>query len=312
MKRSPWFPVWAGFQDDEPFLAVSAEAELLYLRAVARCKQQGQGRAGGHIGRQQLRRLADKMVAGPDDLAAELVAIGLWVDGGGGWQIPAYGGWNTSADDEAAEAAANGRRGNHARWKHPGPFETCGKCHRVNENAAPNVSPDESPPIAPRSPPDSSTDRPPTPETSLDRDQTETETRPPLPPRGHFTAGDADVVELADAAVQAATLDPTALATDTDRHLVAAALDTGHGTADITAAAAAAADNGRRPREYLRAILRRLGEEPPARPPRPQPPAERRGALDDERAPCTTCHSTRFIDGPGGLEHCPDCITART
>ena len=255
MKRSPWFPVWAAFQDDEPFLSVSAEAELLYLRAVARCKLDGQGDAEGVVSRHQLRRLTDKMDTDPMELCRQLCEadpVPLWVAlPDGRFRIRAYGEWIRSAEQYRQARAEHARRANHARWQHEGPVESCRRC---------NVSPDESD----RSPHGVPTESP-------DVTQDDTIQDPPLPPIGPST--EAAVTELAaaglaDEDVQRATLDPSAIANRLTLDAVGAVLAAGHQrSAVLDAGSEAQAKNPRDPEAYLRAILKRLATEPPA--PRP-------------------------------------------
>lgn len=249
MKRSPWFPLWAAFQDDEPFLSVSAEAELLYLRAVARCKLDGQGDAEGVVSRHQLRRLTDKMTADPDELCRQLCEadpVPLWVAlGDGRYQIRAYGAWVRSAEQYRQARAEHARRANHTRWNHEGAFESCRRC---------NVSPGESDRTPPGLPTDSQTVT-----------QDDTRQDPPLPPIGHPSPATAELVQLADQVVQRATMDPTALADEPMRDLVAAAVANGRTLAEVLAAGTEASA-GHRPLGLLRAILKRLATEPPAPP----------------------------------------------
>ncbi len=255
MKRSPWFPLWAGFQDDEQFLSVSAEAELLYLRAVARCKLDGQGDAEGVVSRHQLRRLTDKLSTDPDELCRQLCEadpVPLWVAlGDGRYQIRAYGAWVRSAEQYRQARAEHARRANHTRWKHEEPFESCRRC---------NVTPGESDRTPPGLPTESQTVT-----------QDDTRQYPPLPPMGPSTeaaVSELAAAALADEAVQRATLDPTAVASRRTLDLVGEVLAAGHRPADVLDAGSETAEKGARdPEAYLRSILKRLAGEPPA--PRP-------------------------------------------
>lgn len=247
MKRSPWFPLWAAFQDDEPFLSVSAEAELLYLRAVARCKLDGQGDAEGLVSRHQLRRLTDKMSTDPAELCRQLCEadpVPLWVDlGDGRYQIRAYGEWVRSAEQYRQARAANAKLANHTRWGHEGPVTSCRRCYPDD------VSPGHSH-RTPYGVPKDSLDVP-------------DDTKHPPTPHGTPDPAVAELVQLADQVVQRATMDPTALADEPMRDLVAAAVANGRTTAEVLAAGTEASA-GHRPLGLLRAILKRLATEPPA------------------------------------------------
>lgn len=250
MKRSPWFPVWAAFQDDEPFLSVSAEAELLYLRAVARCKLDGQGDAEGVVSRHQLRRLTDKMDTDPMELCRQLCEADpdpLWVDlGDGRYQIRAYGDWVRSAEQYRQARAANAKLANHTRWGHEGPVASCRRCNPED------VSPGHSH-RTPYGLPKDSLDVP-------------DDTKHPPTPHGTPSPAAAELVQLADQTIQRATMDPTALADEPMRDLVAAAVANGRTHAEVLAAGVDAS-TGNRPLGLLRAILKRLATEPPG--PRP-------------------------------------------
>ena len=311
MKRSPWFPVWAGFQDDEQFLAVSAEAELLYFRATARCKQLDQGTTGGQLGRHQLRRLCDKMTAAPDDLAAELVTVGLWAETAAGWRVVAYGEWNTSADEERQARADASRLANHTRWKHDGPVAGCTRCNK-------DVSPGHSgrTPNGDETDSERRSDR--SPEPSLDVDETRCrrdETTPPYPPTGATPPGAAAelaVVALADQLIEAIGL-LGAEANQGERNYTARALARGWSPTALhdEALAIGGRDDIREHRAYLGAVLKRCANEDPAGPGAALP--ERRGALYDERTPCATCDGSGMIGGigddgrPEPVTPCPAC-----
>ena len=319
MKRSPWFPVWASYQDDEQILALSAEAELLYLRGVARCKQLDQGRDGGQIGRHQLRRLTDKMATDREHLAAELVDAGLWQETPNGWWVKAYGEWNSSAEEERAERAENGKRGNHARWKHKEPFETCTACHPVDNGVSPGES--GATPVGVR--PDSEPDRQATPQPSLDVDETRCrrdETTPPPPPPTEATptgaATDPGPVVLADRLIESVGI-VGEVANQGERNYVARALVRGWPDQALLdeALEIGGRDDVRDHRAYLLAVLKRYANESPE-PAATDPP---RPLLHDQRPPCS---NAGCVDGwvgglddgtgrPGPVERCPDCTGVR-
>lgn len=311
MKRSPWFPVWAGFQDDEPFLAVSAEAELLYLRGVARCKQLDQGADGGHLGRHQLRRLCDKMTGPPADLAAELCAAGLWVEVATGWAVPAYGEWNRSAEEDRHTRALNAKQGNHTRWKHTGKVDDCPIC---NKDETPGGS--GSTPIGLR--PDS--DRSPKPSLDVDEIRLD-ETTPPGTDARHGAPPTADgplVVRVVDSMLARLGYATAPPAGPDLRAYTAKALAQGWTAADLTELANEA---GTRVDVFdalgwLRGGLKRLANEDPPPPTsngygyrQPDPP---RPTLHDERPPCAPCGASGWVDHPdGGVVRCPECNTVR-
>lgn len=128
-------------------------------------------------------------------------------------------------------------------------------------------------------------------------------------------ADDPVVVGLADQATQRATLDPSALADERTRELVAEALTLGLTPAAVLSAGSdAAANDPKHPRPYLRAILTRMVTEPLVRPAATVTAfaahGHRRGALDDERAPCARCNGFGVVDHPdGGMVQCPDCTS---
>lgn len=242
MKREPWFPLWALFQEDESILPLSIEAEAVYARSIGKAKLL---KKDGRIHRLHLPYLCAKATLPCDAIAAELEAQGLWIDEGNGWWfIPAYDGWNGTADDAQAAKADSGRLGNHVRWKHPGQLADCPVCNRTESHRDSQGS---------QTRPDQTI-----------RDQTRPD--PDGPPRD--TEADADsaglvVVELADRLVQSATLDPAAVAEESERTLVAQVLTQGHPETTLVSAAADAATKGRQPRRYLRKILERLASETP-------------------------------------------------
>lgn len=95
-------------------------------------------------------------------------------------------------------------------------------------------------------------------------------TTPPTPPSPQ-TQADPDsaglvVVGLADRLVQSATLDPSALADDDERQLVAEALAAGVAESAMLRIAGDATAKARKPRPYLRAGIERLTAEASTRP----------------------------------------------
>jgi hypothetical protein len=292
MKREPWFPLWALFQEDESILPLTIEAEAVYNRSIGKAKIL---KKGGRVHRVHLRNLCDKATLPAASIAAELEAQGLWVDEGDGWwRIPAYDDWNGPADQDHAAKVDSGRLGNHIRWKHGGELADCRTCNR---SASPSASQCES--LGSQTRPDQN--RP-------------DETRPD-PDGSHCDSqADADsagllVVELADRILQSALVDPTAVADESERALIAQVLTLGHPETTLVSAAADAATKGRKPRAYLRQILSRLAAEAPTAESRPRP--ESRPRLDDERPWCGTCAATRWVDvDGGGVARCPDCSRA--
>lgn len=268
MKRAPWFPLWAAYQDDLPFLMVSADAELLYIRAVARCKLDGQGDDGGIVHAGQLDRLCHKLGSDPRALAAELCATRptpLWRDlGDGTWLIVAYGTWNRSAEQGRAAKAAGARRGNHARWQHPGPVETCPICVPPGQSHT-----------------DSDSESDPGQKTSKTRRD---ETTPPDRSHtdSHTDGPDLAVVEVADQLIGRLFVDAVASAVELER--IEGALRRGWTVEQITDAGLEAVSRPavRDPRAYLdKTLLRLASENPPVTGPRvaataarPVPPVE--------------------------------------
>lgn len=141
----PWVPLDANFQDDEQILDLTAEAELVFLRALGLSMRRG---SEGLIHRSHLRGLCDKFDMGPDarlEVAAELVGVGLWgALGDDEWLILSWESWRSPADSRddlgRNDASDRGKLANHSRWKHEGEFRECRRCFPEN----PLVDPSES------------------------------------------------------------------------------------------------------------------------------------------------------------------------
>lgn len=141
-------PLDVNFQDDDKLLAVSAAAELVYIRAMALSKRL---LSDGYIAPSHLRRLCDKLDDRPEDLADELVDRGLLAPLDGGYRIVAWMKHNKPAD-EIREASENGRRGSLIRWHNEGKHDDqsadgCPKCEKASPPSSPPSSPLDGPPI---------------------------------------------------------------------------------------------------------------------------------------------------------------------
>lgn len=151
-----WVPLDANYEDDDKIAAVSALAELVFIRSLALAKRLG---TDGAIARPQLRRLDDKLddVGGDRSaIAKELVEAGLWTETDNGWQIASWTTWNrTTADVEAltTRKSAGGKLGNHRKWRHDGPVEQCPKCYPPSDSDRSSDSDSESDPSRSRSDP---------------------------------------------------------------------------------------------------------------------------------------------------------------
>jgi len=149
MKREPWFPMDANYQDDPDIIVLSLGAEVAYFRSVALAKRL---KGDGVVTDGLLRRICDKfdqLGNQPSDMEAaiahELVDVGLWQLTEGGYLITAYESWNGDADLAAQLAPELGRWGAHLRH-HVEKDKTSPKC-RYCMGAPPPQG------IAPHSPP---------------------------------------------------------------------------------------------------------------------------------------------------------------
>lgn len=112
-------PLDVDFPDDPAVVALSLEAELLYLRALCLAKRT---LTDGAIHPGHLRRLTDKMSTAPELLAGELVDAGLWTNAQVGWQIRSWLEHNRSADEitQELDRRRTAARERTRRWRERG------------------------------------------------------------------------------------------------------------------------------------------------------------------------------------------------
>ena len=134
-------PLHVHYRRDRAIRAAGANAELLYLRALAFARA---NRTGGVIEDFDLDELGTGI---PDatDSAATLVRVGLWVTSGAGWLIRSWEKWNP------ANASESGTFGNHKRWHLDRGLvaPNCPHCLQEQPESSPPNRPDDSPRIAP-------------------------------------------------------------------------------------------------------------------------------------------------------------------
>lgn len=134
-------PLHVHYRRDRAIRAAGANAELLYLRALAFARA---NRTGGVIEDFDLDELGTGI---PDaaDSAATLVRVGLWVTSGAGWLIRSWEKWNP------ANASESGTFGNHKRWHLARGLvaPNCPHCLQEQPESSPPNRPDDSPRIAP-------------------------------------------------------------------------------------------------------------------------------------------------------------------
>lgn len=293
MKRDPWIPLWAAFQDDPSVLSVSAEAELLFVRAVALSRLRG---AEGVVHAAQLRHLCDKFTADPAELCRQLceaIPKPLWVDlGDGRYSIPSFSEWNQPKSERSAAA----KSANHSRWKHPGHVDNCERCYpqadgpKMNGNA---VSPSQ----RPKHPPGVRSDS----DGVLEKNRTEEKSLVLCLPKTPVDNSGTDDDDLASLTERLFTIvgDAPNRADQPRIHIALKAGNTPKDLIDLAETINARTDV-RKPGPYLRKAIDDRTKQPP-------PPKPRRPLLDDEKPECARCHTTGWIDAEGGVERCPDC-----
>jgi hypothetical protein len=273
MKREPWFPVDANFQDDSQILGVSGPSELVYFRSVALAKRLKRPR----IEDVHLRRLCDKFedLGKTNDIEAEtareLCDAGLWQLDDVGYVIVAYDGWNGAADRAQEASIEHGRYGAHVKnhAKRGIKEEGCGYCEGTLKPPTKGVSkPPSSPPSSP----------PPGP---LQADKTrQDETRrdenypssPPISQRETYPQGDDDglVQERTTSHPADQILAPlgivAATATAGERATVERAIEQGW-TTDALIDLAHVAASKEEPRSYLAGMLTKRANTTPTAPP---------------------------------------------
>jgi len=276
MKRSPWVPLDANFQDDRRIVDISAEAELVYLRSLGLTKRLESDADTCWLSSGHLRKLCDKLdldAAGRQALAAELVDVGAWNydHERAVWVVAAWASWNGSLSEASERKRDGARRGNHRRYGHKGDVATCPICNKQDQTPTPDpVSPGGSL-LAKR--PD--TDRFASRSTSLDVDvdvdvEEKTTPLPPTSVRPVPALTDPAVVAVADSLIAALGYVDEPAKPD-ERGYVARALKRGWDVEQLEdlAREALSRDDVDSPRAYLRGALKARANEDP--PPRQQP-----------------------------------------
>ena len=97
---------WRCFRD-EAMLAVSADAELLYLHAL---QFAGEGETDGRVPKAALGLLASKLVGSPEAAAGELLAVRLWSETERCYLIRNWDRWQDSAEQRRAARERDAKR----------------------------------------------------------------------------------------------------------------------------------------------------------------------------------------------------------
>ena len=126
-KLRPWLRLEAGYELDDEFWDLSAEAELLYIRGLSYCKR---NESAGSIPSKAVRRLTHKMKDDASRLVDELVISTLWVAADGdGWEVRSWTKWQTSPTDAKKAGRLGGLKSAHTRGRHNGkPNPGCPLC----------------------------------------------------------------------------------------------------------------------------------------------------------------------------------------
>ena len=277
MKRSPWFPLDANFQDDPAILEVSFEAEGVFVRSVALVK-----RTSNKITPAAMRKLCDKLdrdERGRLAIASELVAVALWEVDEDFWTIRAYESWNGDADAAAELSAAWGVFGAHRKHHvNAGKVKAdCYWCQHPDETPAPKKGGDEGTSSPPSSPPSGDPSSPPKGGSSSIQDQTrpdqtrkdQTRKENPSPSTATPRAAvdnDGDEIDLHVAAQRIIRqVTPGGEPTSEELTAIGTALNSGWQLKHLIEKAFVAKRNGNDPRAYLRTALKTAATiEPPA------------------------------------------------
>ena len=108
-------PLDVEYDSDDKIILAGPLAELLYIRSLAFCKRTMKN---GIVSRTQL-IVISRGLKSPAKLAAKLVEVGLWIDAGDKWTIPAWSKRNKLAEDIVADREHKKQasiKGNHERW----------------------------------------------------------------------------------------------------------------------------------------------------------------------------------------------------
>lgn len=138
----------ASYYEDDKIAGVSPLAELLFVRALCFARR---NLTDGAIRERQLSRIAVGL-EGAEQLAEELVDVGLWRQTPAGWRIAKYLKRNPSRTEIATWSDTKRRAaiaGNHRRWHRTEPSEDCPLCTDPDESSTESPRTDDRTPIAP-------------------------------------------------------------------------------------------------------------------------------------------------------------------
>jgi len=118
IKKAPYFRLFCGWWQDPRVLALSLDAEVVYIRSIAYSKD---NRLDGHLPERALLILFAKVSAPPSVVAGELETAGLWAISPGGWQIRNWSAYQTlAAEDDAEQKNNRERQARHRQAKENG------------------------------------------------------------------------------------------------------------------------------------------------------------------------------------------------
>jgi hypothetical protein len=108
-----WIRLSANYQMDPRIITAGAQAELVYIRALALSRQMG---TDGHVSAEHAQHLT-RGLGRPALLMPKLVAVELWEGCSDGWQVPAdrWEKWQTTEAEWRAQADAAKTRQQNSR-----------------------------------------------------------------------------------------------------------------------------------------------------------------------------------------------------
>jgi hypothetical protein len=103
-----WIRVSANYQMDPRIITAGAQAELVYIRALALSRQMG---TDGHISAEHDKHLT-RGLARPNLIMPKLVAVDLWEECADGWRVPSdrWEKWQTTEAEYQAQVEGNAER----------------------------------------------------------------------------------------------------------------------------------------------------------------------------------------------------------
>lgn len=109
MRRRPggWVALAWRYYRDPKFDDVSADAELLWTRALAYCGEQA---TDGRLARSILVALSPRLAGSAEAAAGELVAVGLWHEVGRGYLVNGWRRWQPSPEETRQERERDAKR----------------------------------------------------------------------------------------------------------------------------------------------------------------------------------------------------------